>query len=81
LQVCTVENEGLECTQQTSKLLIQGGTVVNADYQQQADVYIEDGVIKLVAPNLKVSKLHILVSKQQMIFVLITLHRLCFAAT
>jgi dihydropyrimidinase len=52
-QICTVGNEGLECTKQTSKLLIQGGTVVNADYQQQADVYIEDGVIKLVAPNLR----------------------------
>lgn len=59
LQVCTVGSEGLECTERTSKLLIQGGTVVNADYQQQADVYIEDGVIKLVAPNLKVSKLSI----------------------
>lgn len=27
--------------------------MVNADFQQQADVYIEHGIIKLVAPNLK----------------------------
>ena len=57
--MCSVANEGLECTQPRSKLLVHGGTVVNADYQQQADVYIEDGVVKLVAPNLKVSNLSI----------------------
>ncbi|XP_024364641.1 dihydropyrimidinase isoform X2 [Physcomitrium patens] len=52
--ICTVESQGLECSsQQTNKLLIQGGIVVNADFQQQADVYIEHGIIKLVAPNLK----------------------------
>ena len=30
--------------------------MVNADHQQQADVYVEDGIITLVAPNLKVPK-------------------------
>lgn len=58
LQICTVESQGLECnSQQSRNLLIQGGTVVNADFQQQADVYIEDGIIKIVAPNLKVSRI------------------------
>ncbi|CAM6094923.1 unnamed protein product [Calypogeia fissa] len=38
-----------------TKLLIAGGTVVNADRQQKADVYIENGIIQFVAPNLKVS--------------------------
>jgi hypothetical protein len=38
----------------SSKLLIKGGTVVNADRQQQADIYIEDGVVVEVQPNIKV---------------------------
>ncbi|KAJ4822569.1 hypothetical protein Tsubulata_036737 [Turnera subulata] len=38
----------------SSKLLIKGGTVVNAHRQQSADVYVEDGVIVAVEPNLKV---------------------------
>ncbi|KAG6545570.1 hypothetical protein Mapa_012920 [Marchantia paleacea] len=50
-----VDKEGCQWVQQTSKLLIAGGVVVNADRQQQADVYIEDGLIKLVAQNIKVS--------------------------
>ncbi|CAI7880249.1 unnamed protein product [Closterium sp. NIES-54] len=37
-----------------SHLLIAGGTVVNADGEFAADVYIEDGTIKLVRPNIKV---------------------------
>ncbi|XP_024545302.1 dihydropyrimidinase [Selaginella moellendorffii] len=41
-------------TDDSSKILIRGGTVVNADRQFHADVYIEDGIIKLVAPDLKV---------------------------
>jgi hypothetical protein len=36
-------------------LFIQGGTVVNADWQRTADVYIEGGLIKAVGPGLKVS--------------------------
>lgn len=35
------------------RLLITGGTVVNADRQEVADVYIEDGIIKAVGPNIK----------------------------
>ncbi|KAL4567726.1 hypothetical protein LXL04_023318 [Taraxacum kok-saghyz] len=37
-----------------SKILIKGGTVVNADHQEVADVYVEDGVIVAVRPNIKV---------------------------
>ncbi|XP_065198342.1 dihydropyrimidinase-like [Sycon ciliatum] len=35
-----------------SRLLIRGGTVVNADRKFVADVYCEDGIIKQVAPNI-----------------------------
>lgn len=38
----------------TSKILIKGGTVVNADHQEVADVYVEDGIIVAVRPNIKV---------------------------
>ncbi|CAH1412660.1 unnamed protein product [Lactuca virosa] len=38
----------------SSKILIKGGTVVNADHQEVADVYVEDGVIVAVRPNIKV---------------------------
>ncbi|XP_058107461.1 dihydropyrimidinase-like isoform X1 [Magnolia sinica] len=37
------------------KILIKGGTVVNAHHQEVADVYIEDGIIVSVGPNMKVS--------------------------
>ena len=33
-------------------LIIRGGTVVNADGRQRADVYCEDGVIKAVGPDM-----------------------------
>lgn len=36
------------------KILIKGGTVVNAHHQEIADVYVEDGVIVAVKPNIKV---------------------------
>nr|GEW54318.1 dihydropyrimidinase [Tanacetum cinerariifolium] len=36
-----------------SKILIKGGTVVNTDHQEVADVYVEDGVIVVVRPNIK----------------------------
>ncbi|OAY57936.1 dihydropyrimidinase [Manihot esculenta] len=39
----------------SSKLLIKGGTVVNAHHQEVADVYVEDGIIVAVKPNLKVA--------------------------
>ncbi|GAB2287086.1 dihydropyrimidinase [Dionaea muscipula] len=37
-----------------SKILIKGGTVVNAFYEEVADVYVEDGIIVAVKPNIKV---------------------------
>lgn len=39
----------------SSKILIKGGTVVNAHHKEVADVYIEDGTIVAVQPNIKVS--------------------------
>ena len=36
------------------KILIKGGTVVNAHHQEVADVYVEDGIIVAVKPNIKV---------------------------
>lgn len=39
----------------SSKLLIKGGTVVNAHHQEVADVYVEDGIIVAVKRNIKVS--------------------------
>lgn len=53
-QVCSVNDDSWACVENVSdKLLIKGGIVVNADRQQQADVYIEDGIIKAVEPNIK----------------------------
>jgi dihydropyrimidinase len=54
--ICTAAEE-CQCMDKTSssKLLIKGGTVVNADRQQQADIYIEDGVVVEVQPNIKVA--------------------------
>ncbi|KAG9454922.1 hypothetical protein H6P81_007826 [Aristolochia fimbriata] len=39
----------------SSKLLIKGGTVVNAHHKEVADVYIEDGIIASIRSNIKVS--------------------------
>lgn len=36
-------------------MLIKGGTVVNAHHKEVADVYIEDGIIVAVQPNIKVT--------------------------
>ncbi|XP_043690861.1 dihydropyrimidinase-like [Telopea speciosissima] len=44
----------LECGSLSSKLLIKGGIVVNAHHQEIADVYVEDGIIVSVQPNIKV---------------------------
>jgi len=54
--ICNAAEEW-ECMDKTSssKLLIKGGTVVNADRQQLADVYIEDGVIVAVQPSIQVA--------------------------
>nr|AFK48038.1 unknown [Lotus japonicus] len=38
----------------SSKLLIKGGTVVNAHHQHVADVYVEDGIIVAVDPDINV---------------------------
>ncbi|XP_073283802.1 dihydropyrimidinase isoform X2 [Primulina huaijiensis] len=38
----------------SSKILITGGTVVNAHHQEVADVYVEDGIIVAVQSNIKV---------------------------
>lgn len=38
----------------SSKILIKGGTVVNAHHQQIADVYVEDGIVVAVQPNINV---------------------------
>ena len=38
----------------SSKILIKGGTVVNAHHQEIADVYVENGIIVAVKPNIKV---------------------------
>ncbi|XP_042508710.1 dihydropyrimidinase-like [Macadamia integrifolia] len=53
LQFCAFGES--ECGSLSStKLLIKGGTVVNAHHQEVADVYVEDGIIVSVQPNIKV---------------------------
>ncbi|XP_019155574.1 PREDICTED: dihydropyrimidinase [Ipomoea nil] len=42
------------CGISSSKILIKGGTVVNAHHQEVSDVYVEDGIIAAVKPNIKV---------------------------
>ncbi|MCL7030041.1 hypothetical protein MKW94_004255, partial [Papaver nudicaule] len=52
---CGVGNGDFECgssSSSNSKLLIKGGTVVNAHHQEIADVYVEDGIIISVQPNI-----------------------------
>lgn len=45
---CGVSSEGLP-----QKILIKGGTVVNAHGAEVADVYVEDGIIVAVEPCIK----------------------------
>ncbi|XP_031268295.1 dihydropyrimidinase-like [Pistacia vera] len=45
---------GIKSSSSSSKILIKGGTVVNAHHQEIADVYVEDGIIVAVHPNIKV---------------------------
>ena len=42
------------CGISPSKILIKGGTVVNAHHQEVADVYVEDGIIVAVKPRIQV---------------------------
>ncbi|KAL1555182.1 dihydropyrimidinase [Salvia divinorum] len=42
-------------TAPTSKILIKGGTVVNAHHKEVSDVYIEDGIIAAVQKNIVVA--------------------------
>ncbi|XP_011024994.1 PREDICTED: dihydropyrimidinase [Populus euphratica] len=45
---------GCGISSSSTKLLIKGGTVVNAHHQEVADVYVKDGIIVAVKPNLRV---------------------------
>lgn len=61
LQFCSAERgSGVEScgipsySSSSTRILIKGGTVVNAHHQQLADVYVEDGIIVAVQPNIKV---------------------------
>ncbi|CAI8586691.1 unnamed protein product [Vicia faba] len=45
---------GASIPSSSNKLLIKGGTVVNAHHQQVADVYVENGIIVNVQPNIVV---------------------------
>ena len=38
----------------SSKILIKGGTVVNAHREEVVDVYVKDGIIVAMKPNIKV---------------------------
>ncbi|XP_040994407.1 dihydropyrimidinase-like [Juglans microcarpa x Juglans regia] len=46
---------GISLSTSSSKILIKGGTVVNAHREEVADVYVEDGIIIAVKPNIKVA--------------------------
>ncbi|ERM98133.1 hypothetical protein AMTR_s00095p00057460 [Amborella trichopoda] len=54
LLFCTAEYGCLDFVP-SPKILIKGGTVVNAHHHEVADVYIEDGIIIAVQPNINVS--------------------------
>ncbi|RDY08665.1 Dihydropyrimidinase [Mucuna pruriens] len=49
-QFCDAGTSGVP----SSKLLIKGGTVVNAHHQQVADVYVEHGIIVAINPTIAV---------------------------
>ncbi|KAK4764227.1 hypothetical protein SAY87_013665 [Trapa incisa] len=48
------EESGCGISASSSKILVKGGTVVNAHHQEVADVFIEDGTIVAVRPNIEV---------------------------
>ena len=43
------------CGASAPRILIKGGTVVNAHHQEVADVYVEDGIIVAVKPHINVT--------------------------
>lgn len=45
---------GVSSSTSPSKILIKSGTVVNAHGEEKADVYVENGIIIAVKPNIKV---------------------------
>nr|XP_023873425.1 dihydropyrimidinase-like [Quercus suber] len=45
---------GCGISSSSSKILIKGEPVVNAHIEEVADVYVEDGIIIAVKPNIKV---------------------------
>ncbi|KAJ3669190.1 hypothetical protein LUZ60_011140 [Juncus effusus] len=55
-EFCAVDSEP-DCgsSSPSTKILIKGGTVVNAHHKEIADVYIEDGIIVSVKPNIEVN--------------------------
>lgn len=54
---------GVSSSTSPSKILIKGGTVVNAHGEEKADVYVEDGIIISVKPNIKVLFFSVLYSE------------------
>lgn len=57
MQVCDAGINGFAAESDcrySNKILIKGGTVVNAYSQEIADVYVEDGLIFAVKPNIMV---------------------------
>nr|POF16939.1 dihydropyrimidinase [Quercus suber] len=75
LQFCTagIEYGESSCGVSSSslKILIKGGIVVNAHREEVDDVYVKDGIIVAVKPNIKVPKLfssHGLVKKEFQFF-------------
>lgn len=53
LSICTAAVVLAIAVDASEPILIKGGTVVNGDRQFEADVYIKDGKIAAVGPNLK----------------------------
>jgi len=56
-QFCAVGGDAASCGGggDGTRILIKGGTVVNAHRAEEADVYIEDGIVVAVRPNIPVS--------------------------
>ncbi|XP_031490025.1 dihydropyrimidinase [Nymphaea colorata] len=55
-EFCEVTSFGCADTKSGTKLLVKGGTVVNAHLQEVADVYIDDGRIVAVQPHINVGE-------------------------
>nr|CAD1821973.1 unnamed protein product [Ananas comosus var. bracteatus] len=52
-EFCSIGDDS-GCGSSSTKLLIKGGTVVNAHHKEVADVYVEDGIIASIGPNIVV---------------------------